>query len=125
MILGVFITLIGISLAFIALGFFRQEHSEISLIGFLFIFLLALLILNNGLEYKTGVLRSGNFSYNVSATTPYLLNASVSEVDIYATYQDSHGFVTTKRLGFFMAVMSAVGFIGSLMGMRQLFRREL
>lgn len=119
MILPVFLFFMALSLALVVIGFAWPEHSEISILGFIFMFLLALVILNNGLTVKTGVVRSGNFSYNSSAATPYLLNASVSEVDVYATYADSTGFMSAHNVGFYMAVVAVAGFAGVLFALRR------
>src|SRR3989304_6112975 len=124
MILPIFLTLCALSIIFVFLGFYKNEHHELAIVGFFFLFLLSLVVLNNGLAYKHGVIRSGNFSYVNQSGTMTLANASVSEINVYTSYQDELGFLTTHRLGYFMALMSAVGMVGAVVSITPFFKRR-
>jgi hypothetical protein len=50
----------------IALGLFRPEHTELSLVGFVFLFLLGIVILNGQLVYKIGTSTNSSFDYDTN-----------------------------------------------------------
>ena len=54
MILTLFIILAVISIALIVLGLSKPSESAQALIGFVFLFLLAMVVIGGNLEYKTG-----------------------------------------------------------------------
>ena len=111
MILTFFLFFIGLSLALIALGLFRSEHTELTLIGFVFLFLLSLVILFSNITYKVGEQTNTSFFYTVNATINYTVE---NKVDIYTPFTDTN----THNFGYWLAVLSVVGFIGSLLGLR-------
>lgn len=89
----------------IVLGFYRPEHSELPLIGFFFLFLLSLQIIDGDLQYRIG--EHTNITYDDALN----LTIETTRAD-YSTYS-SHNF------GYWLAVASAVGFAGVLYGLKK------
>jgi len=120
-----------ISLVLVALGLYRLEHTELSLVGFSFMFLLSIVIIGGNLTYQTGVeeiyIYGNNFDgyhwdgYNTTAPSQtdreaYLFHKNIT--NIYSTYEDGSGIFTTQRFGYLLAVMSIIGMIGSFVSIR-------
>jgi hypothetical protein len=98
MILELFALLFAVSLFLIILGF-SEEDKAYKTIGFFFIFLLSLIILNGALEYKTGSIVN-------------TVNASVTNVVYtYNTYSDQ----SSHWVGWLLAVASSFAMIFSWM----------
>lgn len=104
----------ALSLILIILGFARPEHTELPLIGFFFLFLLALLIINQDIQYKVGTQTNTTYSYNVDASIDYTTETSL---DVYDTF--SAGGSYSHSFGYWLAIASAVGFVGVLLGLRK------
>lgn len=99
----------------IALGLYRTEHTELALVGFIFLFLLSMVVITGNLTYKTGETVQINNTFDNDS----LLVSSV-EVTTYdqSVYQDSSGFFTTHKFGYLLAVLSIIGVIGSFVSIR-------
>lgn len=123
-----FITLLVISLIIIALGLFRQEHSELAIIGFLFLFLLSFSF-NNGIEYKTGVNETYEYeclccSNGLPTSSPGICNenstnlvvSKVIKVDNYEKYNPSGFF--GHLISYYLAIGSFIGFVAVLIGLK-------
>lgn len=120
--LTLFVIFLSLSLFLVFLGFYRSDHSELALIGFLFLFLLSLMILNSNIEYKTGT--TTNITYSYDPTNSTLLSSQEIVTDNYSTFtaNDSLSFIgkTLAHLfGIWLAVASVVGFIGILLGIKK------
>jgi hypothetical protein len=127
--LTLFIVFLVLSLLLVALGLYRSEHTELSLVGFLFLFLLSLIIMGGDIQYKTGE----NLTYsclccnNTEPYTgvPYLCDGTdanlvvTSTVDTYETW--SAGGTLSHLVGYWLAIASFVGFIGVLLSLRRQF----
>jgi hypothetical protein len=115
-----YLVLFGVvlSLAFglIALGLFRTEHTELSLIGFVFLFLMGLTILNNGIEYKIGTNTTSNFDYSTVGNYTLLTSSFESQSDIYGTID--LGGNLSHTIGYWLLIGSFVGFLGVIMGLK-------
>lgn len=113
-----FIIFLFLSLALVSIGIFRPEHSEIALVGFVFLFLISLnLILTGNITYKSGELTSINFTYSDPANTS-LIFSQEKTIDLY----DTHASKLTSLdhlLGYWLAVVSVIGFIGVLVSFRR------
>lgn len=92
MIVELFSVLLVIGLVLIILGFVI-DIPLLSIIGFTFLFLISLPLLNNTLTHKVGSTITEN-------ATAMLIE------DNYASYGDS-----TRTYGIYMAVMSGIGFL--------------
>lgn len=122
---------ISISFILIALGLYRLEHTELSLVGFFLLFLLSLVIISGNLEYKIGYQEIYVYGSNYSGyhydhyggdPSPSLNDLNLfhlNQTNIYAPYQDDSGFFTTHRFGYVLAVMSVIGMVGSLASIKK------
>jgi hypothetical protein len=106
-----------IAFLLVTLGFYRPEHTELPLIGFVFIFLLSLLLINNSIEYKTGQIIETNFTYTPIGGIYYVNTSSESTIDVYTTINSPSSLSHT--LGYWLAICSVVGFIGVLVSLRR------
>jgi len=120
-----------LSCVFIGLGLYRLEHTELSLVGFFFLFLLSMVVIGDNLTYKVGeqeVYIYGNYfdgyhwdGYNTTAPPQADKEAflfHMNRTNIYANYQDDSGFFTTHNFGYLLAVMSIIGMIGSFVSIK-------
>lgn len=120
MILQLFLVFIAISLALIIVGLTKPNESAQALIGFFFLFLLSFVILGNNLEYKTGE----TINITNTFTDGNLTNSFENKTYSYNTWNDTTGAFNTHRFGYFLAIASAVGFVGTLMSVKGSYRRE-
>lgn len=111
-----FIIFLVLSFILITLGLFKTEHSELSLIGFLFLFLLSLIIISNSVSYQIGTETNTSYSYTADVT-PLLNNTYEITRDIYVTSPDNNSF--THTVGYWLAIVSIVGFIGVIVSLRK------
>lgn len=120
--LTLYVVLIFISLVLIFLSFYASEHSELGLVGFLFLFLLSMVMIGGDLQYKTGENTTITTVYNYDNTT--LINSTEysTQLDNYETF--TAGGVLSHTLGYYLAIASIVGFIGVLVGLRSQFNRR-
>lgn len=118
MYLIIFCVLLGLSLILVTLGLFKPEHTELSIVGFVFMFLLAMVLLNGGIEYPTGTLTYSNFSYTQNIDNLTLLtNSSELVITQYAPVV-YHG-ILQHVIGLWLAIMSIAGFVGSLLALKR------
>lgn len=124
-----FVTFLVLTLMIIAIGLFRPEHTELSIIGFLFLFLLSFTIINGNIEYKTGVNETNEYaclccSNGMVTPSPGICNenntnlviSKVNKVDIYTTYNPTGLF--SHWVGYYLAVASLIGFVGVMIGIK-------
>lgn len=118
MYLTLFILLMVLSFVLLALGFVVREHAELSLIGFTFLFLLSILLINNDIQIQTGVNQTNIYGeYNSSVNTSTFHLTSVEEIK---TYEDVDlGGNYSHTFGYWLIVISILGFIGVLFGLRK------
>ena len=116
-----FCIFLALSLVLIALGLFHFEHTELSLVGMVFLFLLAMVVLNNQIMYKVGTNTTSNFTYsNVELITGNytLLTSSYEEnLDVYGPI--SLGGNLSHSIGYWLAIASVIGFVGVLLSLRK------
>ena len=128
MYLELFIVFLLLSLVIVALGLFKPEHSELGLIGFLFLFLLSLVVLYGDIQYKVGE----NYTYDCLCCVDGRLGQTcddntsnlvkIASIDYYVTFESGGTF--SHLVGYWLAVGSFIGFIGVLMGLRGNFRGD-
>jgi hypothetical protein len=114
-----FCIVLALALIFITLGLFVPEHTELSLIGFVFLFLLALCILNNQITYKIGTETNSTFGYTPSYnSTNFTLLTSSNEVvtDIYGPI--TLGGPLSHVVGYWLMIASFVGFLLVIISIR-------
>lgn len=117
MYLSLFIIFLCLSLILIIIGLFRPEHSELSLAGFLFLFVLSMTIILGGeIQYKIGSNTTYSYTCHTCDQVTYTNDLTLSQTtDIYENWS---GGVFGHFFGYWLAVISAVGFIGVLAGLR-------
>lgn len=106
MILPMFIVLLVLSIILITLGFFKSEHSELSIIGFIFMFLLALTIINGEITYKSG--ETTNISYSYLENSTAINNTQKTMIYNYDPIEFDGNL--QHLIGYWLAIVSAVGF---------------
>lgn len=112
MFVWLWLVFVGIALVLVIIGLIKSTESAQAIIGFLFLFLLSFTVMGNSLEYQTGELT--NLSYNYlsdNVTIDYVIENSTYT---YTYYDDTTGIFNTHRFGYFMAIASAIGLIGTL-----------
>jgi len=133
----IFCAFLAFTLAMIALGFYRTEHTELTLAGFLFLFFLALILMNSDLQYKTGesyqygCLCCGNYTdsqertlYGAYNCTEADLNSSLVVIAVTENYETfTPGGFWSHQLSYWLAITAIVGFIGVFLGMRKMGMR--
>lgn len=108
-----FIIFLLLSLLLIILGLIKTEHSEIALIGFAFLFLLSIVLIVNDIQIKTGEFTEELYSYD---------NLTINHINITTinTYEDIDlGGNLSHIFGYWLAVISMIGFIGVVFGLRK------
>lgn len=114
-----FVIFLVLSFILIALGLFKSEHSELSLIGFLFLFLLSLIIITNSVSYQVGTQTNVSYFYQaVHEPDTHIINYTTeTSTDVYVTSPDNNSF--THTVGYWLAIVSVVGFIGVIVSLRK------
>jgi len=117
MILSLFVVLIGIALILIIIGLVKHTESAQAIIGFAFLFLLSFIVMGGNLQYEVGVNVTSNYVYDVNGT---LIDTNQQIDNIYDNFDDSTSF----KMGLYLAVLSVVGFSGTLWGLKNTNWRE-
>lgn len=116
MILELFGVFVGLSFVMIYIGLSKPTESAQALIGFLFLFLLSFVLMGNNLEYRIGEQTTTTYSYLVNTTD---INFTIEQTNYtYTNYADTTSQFNTHRAGYFLALVSAIGFIGVLYGIK-------
>lgn len=107
-----------ISMVLVALGLYRTEHTELSLVGFIFIFLLSMVVIGDNLTYQTGETVVVTNTYGNISGELHLLNYTEVTTYDHSIYQDTAGFFTTHNFGYLLAILSVIGMIGTFVSIR-------
>lgn len=114
--LTLFIVFVALSLVLIVLGFWRTEHTELPLVGFFFLFLMGLLLINNDVQYKVGTDTNTSYIYTNSSNTSLFRSTEIA-VDQYAPVTATSGLL--HQIGYWVAVVSAAAFAILLFNLRR------
>jgi len=120
MIIGLYGFLLLICLVLIVIGLFKPDESAYAIIGFLFLFILSIIMLNGQVEIETGANTSSSFSYDATGT---LIGHNQNIVYSYQEWNDT----TSHRIGYWLVVISVLGFVGVLFTIdkvKSFFRRD-
>lgn len=99
------------SVILIVVGLFRPQDSIFALFGFLFLFLLGLIILNTNLQYESGSNINSSYIYEADGT----VNKTIQTINYtYDSYSDS----TTHQIAYWILITSIVGFFGVIFSLR-------
>lgn len=95
----------------VIVGLTKPTESAQALIGFVFLFLLAITIIGGELEYETGAMTNTTYGYDASN----LVNFTTQDITYqYQNFNDS----TSQKVGYYLAIASVVGFVGVLVSLR-------
>ena len=117
MILTLFGVLIAISLVFIVIGLIKPDESAMALVGFLFLFLLSFIVLTSNLEYQVGNYINTTYTYDSTGNVNF---TQQTVADHYENFDDSN----SHTMGYYMVIISVVGFVGVLLGLKSAWKKE-
>ena len=103
MILEIYILLWLLALAMVLIGLFWISHSEFAIVGFVFAFLLGLMMMNGTVEYKIGSNQTADIFYTAGDATQVNQTVEYS----YTPFSDSDSTVFGK----YTAIAAAFGFV--------------
>jgi hypothetical protein len=106
MILEIYLVLIAISVIMILIGLIWSYHSEYTLIGFIFMFLLGLMLSQGSVTYKIGSGTNTTFSYNDTQ----IIKQTEIETYNYSVFNDTNSHL----FGIYLCFSSAAGFVITL-----------
>ena len=98
MIIDIFIVLLVITMAFIIAGIFF-EVPAMTITGLAFLFMLGIIIMQTGVEYKTGEV--------------------LNETGLITTISNTYSTFTSKTFGIFTCVISVFWFIITMINLRR------
>ena len=110
--LALFVVFGTLALIMVGFGLYRQEHSELTIIGFVFLFLLAMLLITSDLKVQTGSER--NITYNCSTENITIGYETARNIYTPVVWDG----ILNKTFGYWLAVCSVVGFIGVIVGLK-------
>jgi len=132
-----FVIFLLLSFLLIILGLIKTEHSELALIGFVFLFLLSLVLIVNDIQIKTGYNTDETYIYGINLTDYHYDDYDVdpsfwkditnaedallfhSNQTLRYTYDDINlGGNLSHIFGYWLAVISSIGFLGVLIGLK-------
>lgn len=124
--LFLFIIILIISLVLITLGLLIREHTELSIIGFAILFMLAMVLISSDIQHKVGENSSQQYiwgcdNFTTNQTIIYIMGASEAKTDIYETYT---GGILSHQVGYWLAIAAVVGFIGIVISLRRQWGRQ-
>jgi len=106
--LTLFVVFISIALLLVTLGYYRQEHTELVLIGFFFLFLLSFTLINGALEYQSGETALSQYTYGSDNVT--ITSISLQTNYTYSSFDDNTEAFNTNRAGYWLAIIAGLGF---------------
>ena len=114
MILWLFALLIALSLVLVVIGLSNSDESAAAVIGFSFLFYLAIIMMTGEVAIKTGENISIDYTYQNDSGVELLGSTSQISVDNYTTFNDTH----SQWFGRFLAAGSIAGFVGVMIGLK-------
>lgn len=126
--LWLYLALLIISLFLVALSLYRNDHSELGIVGFTFIFLLSFVMIGGDIQYKVGQNETISYSclcceqdgstYLCDGSTENfsIVPTSVEKVDVYETF--TAGGILSRTVGYWLAVLGVVGLIGVFVSLK-------
>jgi hypothetical protein len=115
--LNLFGLLLGVSVVLIIIGLARPRESAQALVGFLFLFILSMVMVSGAVQYDTGANVSSTYSYDASNN---VIATNQAITYSYANFNDS----TSHNIGIYLAITSALGFIGVMVGLAGGLRKK-
>jgi hypothetical protein len=112
MILPLYVFLCLVALVLIIIGLTRPTESAQALIGFAFLFLLSIIMLNGNVEVSMGATTNTSYSYDSLSRVNFTTQAIAYD---YQDFSDSN----SRQMGYYGVITSVVGFIGVLIAIRR------
>lgn len=122
--LWLYLALLLISIILVALSLRHTEHSELGIVGFTFIFVLSFVMIQGDIQYKVGQNETITYSclcceqggtYECDDNSSMV--ATLKErVDVYENF--TAGGPLSRSVGYWLAVMAVIGFIGVFVGLK-------
>lgn len=107
----------AVALVMIIIGLTRPHESAQALIGFTFLFLLSIIIINGNLEVESGALTNTTYTYD----SMNRVNFTSQDVQYhYEKFNDS----TSHKIGFYLAIASVIGFAGVLYSIKRMSKND-
>ena len=120
--LTLFIIFLLLSFILISLGLFIREHTELTLIGFLFLFLLSFVVIGGDIQYKTGENTTNTYGCHTCDAYNYTVVLDSSEtINTYGNV--SFGGTLAHSFGYWLAVLSLVGFVAVMLSFKSVWSR--
>lgn len=116
--LWLYLALLLISLILVALSLYRNDHAELGIVGFTFIFLLSFVMIGGDIQYKVGT----NTTYTYDCFDPCETGENSTQIatevttDVYDTF--TAGGTLSRTVGYWLAVLGVVGLIGVFVSLR-------
>lgn len=107
----------ALSISLLALGLFKPEHTELSIVATVLLFLLSLSILNSDVTYKSGTFTNSSFGYTTTGNLTLLTTSNETVTDLYSPLDLGGNY--SHVIGYWLAVMSVLIFIGIMWGLRR------
>lgn len=121
MILTLFGVLVFIAVVLVIIGLARPTESAQALIGFFLLFVLSLVIISGNLEFETGSQINTTYTYDTSN----LVNGTSQQIAYtYSPFVDATGSNTAHWIGYYLALASAIGFVGVIWSIRRVKRPD-
>jgi len=131
-----FVIFLLLSFLLIILGLIKTEHSELALIGFVFLFLLSIVLIANDIQIKSGYdieeayiyalnLSTGSYHIDYDGTfskditnleDALLVHKNITSVNTYENID--LGGNLSHIFGYWLAVISVIGFLGVIIGLK-------
>lgn len=112
MILTLFGFIMIVALVMITIGLAKPSESAQALIGFSFLFILAIIIIGGNVQYKVG--DEINSTYNYDSQNRVSGSTQITQ-ERYENFNDD----TSHQIGYYLAIASSVGFAGVLYSLRR------
>jgi len=127
MILWIYLAFIIISFVLIGFSLSRDDHTELGIAGFTFLFILSFVMIGGDIQYKVGVNETlsysclcceqdGSTSLCDGSTNHSLVVTDIERVDIYDTWVA--GGTLSHTVGYLLAVIGVIGLIGSFVSIK-------
>ena len=101
MILELFGVFILLSVSLIGFGIFKPDESYLAIVGFILLFFLGIVLLNNTIEIKSGERTN-------TTTTQTAINETTT-VQTVTNMSYSYGSPDTHRIGYWITILSVLG----------------
>jgi len=117
--LTIFVVFLAVSFIFIAIGLFRNEHSEMALIGFVFLFLLGIGLNSSNITEQTGTNIIHTYTYIYPSVCGVDTMVLDNEVETQTKFMSPVIFdgITQHTISYYFCIAAITGFIAVIIGL--------